>query len=604
MLMRRCIFIIVSLNFFNAQAEQGHVSANGSIEYNVSMPKPHTHYFEVEIQLKNYDEDFVDFKMPVWTPGSYLVREYAKNVEGFSAVSGSEKNALNVQKINKYTWRIEHHKSDDVLIKYRVYAFEGDIRMSYLDDDHAFIMANTLLMFVEDLRNTSSVLRIDIPEKWKKISSSLTRREGEAIAFYVPNYDILVDSPIEIGNHEIIEFKAAGVPHEVVMSGIGNYNKKQLQTDLKKIVEFSTAIFDENPNEKYTFIVHNSENRGGGLEHLSSTVLGVNRWSYGETKSYKKFLALAAHEYFHLWLVKRLKPVDFEIINYDKETYTDLLWVMEGLTSYFEGKIMLRAGFYNEDEFINNLLSAMANNQNTPGAQVQSVAESSFDAWIKFYKRNENSPNSQVSYYSKGLILGALLDLEIIDGSDGKKSLDDVVKQLYHQFYKKTNSGIAVKDLKNSAEKASKKNLDSFFSDYVDGTKDLDNKKYLRSAGIGLIEMNDETNAKTIGAALKQESNGLFVSSLIKGGSAYENGLNVGDELISINGFRAYKHNINVLIDQVEIGDSVTFLISRKGKVSGIELDIRKDDEVRYSYEILKDRTRKQEKVYKTWLGK
>lgn len=602
--MKRYIVFIISLIFFNSQVEAQRDMTNGSIEYRVSMPNPHTHYFEVEIQLKNYDADFVDFKMPVWTPGSYMVREYAKNVEEFFAADGGERNALNVNKINKYTWRIEHHKSDNVYVKYKVYAFEGDIRMSYLDDDHAFIMANTLLMFVEDLRNTSSVLKINVPDQWKKISTSLTKLEGKSNAFYVPNYDILVDSPIEIGNHEIIEFTAAGVQHEIAMVGNGNYNKKQIQTDLKKIVESSTAIFGENPNDQYTFIIHNSENRGGGLEHLSSTVLGVSRWSYGDENSYKKFLALAAHEYFHLWMVKRLKPLELDFINYDQEIYTDLLWVMEGITSYFEEKIMLRAGFYNEDKFINNLLSAMSNNLNAPGARVQSVAEASFDAWIKFYRRNENSGNNQISYYSKGMILGALLDLQIIDGSKGGQSLDDVVSHLYHQFYKKKGTGIVVEDVKKAAEKASNRKLDRFFRDYVDGTKDLDNEKYLRFAGIGLIENSNATNAKSIGVNLGKKTTGTHVKSLIRGGSAYENGINVGDELISINGYRINDHNFNLLIDQFTIGEKVTFLINRKGMVQAIELEIRKDNKVNYSYEMLEDRTRQQEKVYKTWLGK
>lgn len=600
--MKRYIIFIVSFIFYNTQAEPQAKIAKGSVEYRVSMPNPHTHYFEVEILLKNYDADYVDFKMPVWTPGSYLVREYSKNVENFSAISG--KNALNVNKINKYTWRVEHHNAEDVLIKYRVYAFEGSIRMSYLDDDHAFIMANTLLMFVEDLRNASSVLKLNVPDKWKKISTSLSLLEGKPFAFYVPNYDILVDSPIEIGNHEIIEFTAAGVPHEIVMSGQGNYNKKQLQIDLKKIVESSTAIFGENPNERYTFIVHNSDNRGGGLEHLSSTVLGVARWSYGDAKSYQKFLALAAHEYFHLWMVKRLKPVELETINYDQETYTDLLWVMEGITSYFEEKVMLRAGFYDENKFINNLLFAMSTNQNTPGAQVQSVAEASFDAWIKFYRRNANSVNNQISYYDKGMILGALLDLEIVSGSKGEKSLDDVVSQLYHQFYKKKGTGIAVQDLKAALEKASGRNLDRFFRDYVDGTKDLDNEKYLQLAGLKLIEKNSASGAKTIGVKVNQEKNGLYLKSLIRGGSAYDNGLSVGDELISINGYRLNIQNMSLLIDQFEIGDTATILINRKGRIKSVELEIRRDENVSYSYKILKERTRHQEKVYKTWLGK
>ena len=602
--MKRYLFFVVFLIFFTTQVRSHETQSLGSIEYNVSMSNPNTHYFEVEIQLKNYDEDFVDFKIPVWTPGSYLIREYAKNVEGFLAFSMNNKKVLKFHKINKFTWRIEHKKEESVLIRYRVYAFEGSIRMSYLDDNHAFIMSNTLLMFVEDLRSTSSVLTINVPDQWKKISTSLTRLEGKPNVFYVPDYDILIDSPIEIGNHEIIEFMAAGVPHEVVMYGASNYKPEQIKRDLTKIVETATEIFEENPNEKYTFFVHHSDHGSGGLEHLNSTALGVSRWTYTNPKSYNYFLSLAAHEYFHLWMVKRLKPIEFDFINYDQETYTDLLWVMEGITSYFEEKIMLRSGFHDVIRFINNLLSAMSKIQNTPGAGVQSVAEASFDAWIKYYKRNENSDNNQISYYNKGMILGALLDLEIIDGSEGEKSLDDVINQLYYKFYKNKGKGIVAEDLKKVAEKASGRDLNDFFSDYVYGTKDLDNEKYLHSAGIGLIEINNSRNARSIGVKFKQENNGLYVTSLIKGGSAYDNGIYVGDELISINSYRIYTHNLNSLLDQFKIGEKVTFLINRKGIVKSIELDIRKDKMVSYTYEILDNRTRLQEKVYQTWIGR
>lgn len=277
---------------------------------------------------------------------------------------------------------------------------------------------------------------------------------------------------------------------------------------------------------------------------------------------------------------------------------------MEGITSYFEEKIMLRAGFYDKNRFILNLLSAMAKTKNTPGANEQSVAEASFDAWIKYYKRNENSNNNQVSYYNKGMILGALLDLEIIDGSEGEKSLDEVVSQLYYQFYKKKGKGITADDLKKAAEKASNRNLDGFFKDYIYGTKELDNEKYLHSAGLGLIEINNSTNTKSIGLNFNSEDKALLVTSLIKGGSAYDNGIYVGDELISINEYRIFPDNISTLIDLYKVGDIVTLLINRKGLIKSVEVDIRKDERVNYAYEMLDTRTKQQERVYKTWLGK
>ena len=602
--MKRILFFLGCILFFKLTLFAHNPQAKGSIEYRISMPMPQSHYFEVEIRLNNFHEDYVDFKLPVWTPGSYLIREYAKNVEGFSASVGNEGNPVSFQKINKNTWRIAHKKANYVNVTYRVYAFEESVRMSYLDENHAFIMSNTLLMYIEALRNTSTVLKLDIPEQWKKVSTTLSRLEGKEYAFYVPNYDILVDSPIEIGNFETIEFNAAGIPHEVVMYGAASFNRDQISRDLSKIIETATDVFGENPNEKYIFFVHHADKGAGGLEHLSSTVLGVNRWAYSNPTSYNNFLALAAHEYFHLWLVKRLKPIELDVIDYDEEVYTDLLWVMEGIASYFEEKIMLRAGFNNEDTFLKNLLYAMEKIQNAPGSEVQSVAEASFDAWIKYYRKNENSDNSQISYYTKGTILGALLDLSIIHSSGGKRTLDDILNQLYDQFYKKKGKGIVTEDLKMALEKAAGDDLSAFFNDYVYGTKDLAYAKFLSYAGINLVETNSSSNPKSVGIRWRNESGGLFVSSVLKNGSAYDNGIYVGDELIAINGYRISNSNLNMLIDQFNIGEKVSFLISRRGVIKNIELDIRKDTSVSYTYAITPDRSKSQEKVYESWMGK
>ncbi len=602
--MKSVLFFLVCFLFFKLTLSASIPQAKGSIEYRVSMLMPNSHYFEVEIRLNNFDEDFVDFKLPVWTPGSYLIREYPKNVEDFKASYGEDEKPVSIQKINKNTWRIAHKKADFVKVTYRVYAFEESIRMSYLDENHAFIMSGTLLMYVDALRNTSSVLKLDYPENWKNVSTPLNRLEGKDYAFYIPNYDILVDTPIEIGNFETIEFNAVGIPHEVVMYGASNYNPDQISRDLTKIIEKATAVFGENPNEKYTFFVHHSDRGYGGLEHINSTAMGVNRWTYSNPKSYNNFLSLAAHEYFHLWLVKRLKPIELDEINYNEETYTDLLWVMEGFSSYFEEKIMFLAGFYDEKTFLNDLLHAMENIQNAPGSETQSVSEASFDAWIKYYRRNENSDNSQISYYTKGMILGALLDLSIINATNGKITLDNILNQLYHQFYKKKGKGIVSEDLKIALEKESQSNFSGFFNDYVYGTKDLDNEKYLNYAGINLVDLNASENTKSIGIKYRKETGGLIVSYVLKNGSAYENGIYVGDELIAINGYRINENNINQMIDRINVGEKATFLINRKGVIKNVDLEIRKDNTVRYSYELLKNPSKNQTKVYKTWMGK
>ncbi len=573
------------------------------IEYVVSMPNPDTHYFDVKVHLKGYGKDQVDFKLPVWTPGSYLVREYAKNVESFTAVTGDQK-ALNFHKKNKNTWSVDKAKNEDVTVTYKVYAFEGTkVRMSYLDESHAFIMANTLLMYVDDLKDSSAILKINVPGQWKKVSTTLQPTGRASNEFEVPSYDILVDSPIEIGNHEIIQFSAAGIPHEVIMYGAENYDPDRIKEDLTKIVEKATAIFGSNPNDEYKFIVHHSEDGGGGLEHYNSTVLGVKRWAYGSADSYNSFLALAAHEYFHLWMVKRLKPKVLDQIDYDEEVYTDLLWVMEGFTSYYADQLMLRAGFYDEDAYLKKLTRAITLLENTPGAQVQSVADASFDTWIKYYRRNENSNNNQISYYNKGLILGALLDLEVIHGSKGKKSLDNVVDGLYQHFYVKQGKGIVAEDVKNAVEEASGASMDYFFENYVSGTTDIDYNRYFEYAGIHLKSMVSK-NSKSIGLNFSNQGNAAMVTSVVRGGSAYDNGIYAGDELISINGFRVKPSNFQAMINRIEIGEKAEILVSRKGIIKTVQVEIRENLRTGYSYELDKSKSKLQERVYKKWLDK
>jgi predicted metalloprotease with PDZ domain len=577
---------------------------SGSLEYYVSMSKPHTHYFDVEIRLKNYKKDAVELKIPVWTPGSYLIREYAKNVERFQVYDASDGRAIPFRKKNKNTWQFELKGLKEIVIKYSVYANAGSVRMSYIDDSHAFIMANTLLMYVEDLRDNSSILKLEIPEKWEHISTSLSKIEGQNGAYFIPNYDILVDSPIEIGNHDIVRFEAAGVPHEIAMHGRVEYNPEKLKRDITKIVETSTEIFGENPNEKYVFIVHNTSKRGGGLEHMSSTVLGVNRDYYSNDYSYNSFLSLVAHEYIHLWLVKRIKPVELERLDYDKEMYTDLLWVMEGFTSYLEEKVMLRAGFYDKNQFLNNMVNNMANQRNLAGAKIQSVADASFDAWIKFYRKDNNSSNTQVSYYSKGMLLGALMDLEIIRGSAGEHSLDDVMNTLYYKFYKKKGKGITAKDLKIEAEKIGKIDLDGFFKNYVYGTEELNNEQYLHYAGIGLIETNSDVNSRKIGVNAQNERGKLIISSIESGSSAFDGGLNIGDELIAINDYRLSEYNYKDIISKFKINEKVRILFARDGLIDERQIEIRHDNTVAYTYEILDNLTKQQKMVFDAWLNK
>ncbi|MCH7827007.1 MAG: peptidase M61, partial [Bacteroidetes bacterium] len=265
-----CTFFISSLTI---------AQSNLKIEYILSMSQPHTHYFEVEINVNGYDKNVIDFVMPVWAPGSYLIREFSKNVDFFQAYDDKNKPLL-FEKTNKYTWKVYLNKSKSVSVKYKVYAFELSVRTSFIDASHGYINGSSIFMYLKGMKDSPSTLKIIPFKDWKKVSTGLTPIEGNNQEYSVPNYDILADSPIEIGNQTVYQFTAAGIPHNIVMYGDGNYNIDSLKIQMAKIVETSTNIFGENPNKEYTFFVHNLGNRGGGLEHLNSTTLQFKRWSY------------------------------------------------------------------------------------------------------------------------------------------------------------------------------------------------------------------------------------------------------------------------------------------------------------------------------------
>lgn len=581
----------------------GKPKMRGSVSYEVNIEQPDTHYFDVTIHIDNLSTDHVLLKMPVWTPGSYLVREYARNVERFTAGNGKKNTKLASQKIDKNTWQISTRNVKSVVVQYQVFAFDEHIRMSYLDGNHAFIMANTLLMYVDGLQQSSSTLTLHVPKAWTSISTALSPLKEDPHILYVPNYDILVDSPIEIGTHDIIRFTAAGVPHEIAMVGVAKYDASRIARDVAKIVKAETSIVGENPNERYTFIIHNEERGSGGLEHLSSTALGVSRWAYSNESSYKSFLSLVAHEYFHLWLVKRIRPAVLEKYDYDQEQYTDLLWFMEGVTSYFAEKAMLRCGFNDEHKFITNLLKDGNIVRNTPGAQVQSVADASFDAWIKFYRKDANAINSQISYYTKGTLLGALLDLQIMQGTGGTASLDQVISKLYYDFYKKKGKGITADDVKSVCEQVGRVQLDDFFAKYVYGTEKIDMAGFFALAGLELKVQESPVAIKSLGIGLEQGKN-LVVKTVKKNSAAYKAGLSEKDEIVAINEYRVNPGNIGRILNTYKLGDEVEVLISRNGVIQRKKVPVMADQRTYFSFDAMKAPTKAQQKIYQKWVSR
>jgi predicted metalloprotease with PDZ domain len=577
------------------------MSAKPTLSYHIAIEQPQTHYIEVEMRIDNWNQNELNAKLPVWTPGSYLVREFARKIDSFNAYTADGK-ALESEKIRKNVWRVQTKKATNIVLKYRVYAFEFSVRTSFVDADHATLNAASVLMFVDGLQDQASTLQIKPHSNWKTISTSLNPlNANDPFTLHIPNYDILVDSPIEIGNHETHSFEAGGVPHQLALIGNGNYDTQTMIADIKKIVDEEVKIFGEHPCERYVIFNYSTENLYGGLEHLNSCALTFPRWEYA-TK-YGRWQGLMSHEYFHLWNVKRVRPKELGPFDYENENYTHLLWLSEGTTSYYDDLVLRRNGLLSENDYLNIVANNINELENKPGDKVQSVAESSWDAWIKYYRADEHFDNISMSYYMKGAVISHLLDLEILHNTKGKKDFDDVLRYLYEEYYKKQGRGITDAEMQAAVEKIAGKSLDEFFKKYIFGTERPDYKQYLGYVGLTLTDANADNKKVALGMNTKLDNGKVIVAKTLSNGVAYQYGLNVNDEIIAIDNYRVSSEALmETLLNRKKIGEEVTFLINRAGILKTITLTLARDPKVAFKLEKVAKPSALQAKLYQKWL--
>jgi predicted metalloprotease with PDZ domain len=573
------------------------------IEFLVQMSQPWTHYFQVTLTVNGLCSDEVDLVMPVWTPGSYLVREFARNVEGFSVTDKSGA-PLEWRKISKNRWRVRSKSASTLQAIYRVYAFERSVRTSFLDHGHATINGSSLFMFVEGHLNCAHRLRIEPFPAWSRISTGLSPAAGENGVYLAPDYDTLIDCPLEIGTQQILEFTVRDIPHRVAICGEGNCDPAILCADLQKVVEGAVEIMGDIPYPHYTFLINLASEGNGGLEHANSMLLQVDRWTFKPEESYKRFLELAAHEYFHVWNVKRIRPSTLRPFDYGQENYTRLLWVAEGFTDYYAGQILRRAGLLTPDEYLDALSKSIKDLQETPGRLQESVAEASFDAWIRFYRQDENSPNRSISYYLKGSLVGLVLDLEIRNRTEGK-SLDDVMRLLYAEYYQKRGRGFTEEEFRAACEAIAGGPLKEIFENYCYGTRELDFPLYLNYAGLRFKDPASEGNTSQksyLGISAKTIEGKVQVVGVTRGAPAFEQGLNVNDEIIAINGFRVNLELLTARIGEAPPGTKLEILVSRDGRVLTLPIILGPQEARDYRIERVTEPTPRQRQVCGSWL--
>ena len=510
------------------------------IRYHVRLPQRQAHRVSMSLDM-TAAEGGVELAMAVWTPGSYLVREYARHVLDLRA-HDADGNPLPVRKLRKNAWLVAG--SGPITVEYELYANEQSVRTNHVDDAHAFLAPAATFLFEPGVERAYEV-RVDAPAGWTAYTG-LPRR-GDA--YLASDLDVLLDSPFEIGPHRETSFQLRGVPHRVVVAGKGDFDVERLRDDLAVIAAETASIFDQMPFDDYTFIVGLTDGAGGGLEHLNSSVSFQSRWKLDE-KGWRSLLSLLAHEYFHAWNVKRFRPAALGPFDYESENYTTDLWVAEGITSYYDDLIPLRAGFYDK---LGTWMSERARDfrtlHDTPGARRTSLTESSWDAWIKLYRPDENSVNSTVSYYSKGALVALLLDLRIRRATGGERTLADALRLGWERY---TAKGVGYPDgaMLALTSKTADTDLADFFAAYVDGTEPLDANAELAFVGLQL-QVTPDKNGKSLpvdeqGFKLQArlgvettDAGGLCkLTRVLEDGPAYAAGLNVDDLLLAVDGVR------------------------------------------------------------------
>ncbi len=534
------------------------------LQYILEMKKPQTHFYNVTMSIEDFTEDSMFLTMPAWAPGSYEIYDFARFVRGLVAKSGDTE--LEIQKKDKSTWKVNTKGYNSISVSYEVYANELSVHTSHVDSTHGFLNGTSVFLYVEGYKDQSLELIIRPYGDWR-VSTGLEKLSDNR--YRAVNYDILVDSPIEIGNHRSLYFTVDGKEHEIVLYGHGNENEETIREDVKKIVEQYAKIFGHLPYKRYVFIYHlvSDEDQSGGLEHLNSTAIDIERFTFSPFEKYKHFLSVTSHEFFHLWNVKRIRPVELGPFNYKEENYTTMLWMAEGFTNFYGYHVLLRAGLIDQKEYFRYIAENMRYHDFLPGSRNTSASESSFDAWIKLYRPTPNNTNSYISYYLKGELLGLVMDLMIIEATKGAKSLDDFYRLLMDK-YNKDGKGYTEKDVMAALKDVSGRDFSDFFAAYVRKPGVLDFSRELKPIGFTLkkgyrkVDGVEPGEKAYLGIIVKTNGGRYVVDSVVEGSPAFEAGINPKDEIVALDSFRfgeVFLKDVKEEVKRLKLDNLTTF---------------------------------------------
>ena len=572
------------------------------IRYTIVPSEPAAHLFEVTVTVADPDPAGQRFMLPVWTPGSYMVREFARNIVTLRAFNDAGRK-VRVTKTDKHTWQAAPVKGA-LTLRYEVYAWDLSVRAAHLDDTTGFFNGTSVFLAVPGHEDAPCVVEIQKPagaqyRQWR-VATALpeargTKRYGFG-EYRAQNYDELIDHPVTLGEFALATFKAHGVPHDIVIAGrVVGLDMARLAADLKRICEAQIALFEPKskkaPVDRYVFMTQAVSDGYGGLEHRASTALICNRSDLPVTgrelmtEGYRTYLGLCSHEYFHTWNVKRIKPAAFAPYDLTRENYTSLLWLFEGFTSYYDDLILVRSGVITQDDYFGLVDKVVGGVQRGSGRLKQTVAESSFDAWVKYYRQDENAANAIVSYYTKGSLIALAFDLTIRAQTRNRKSLDDVMRLLWQRygrdFYRGKPVGVEEADVEALFAEATGANLAELFADGVRGTVDLPLAALLAPFGVSLKPETDATAKPSLGARVRGGAE-CTLAAVHEGSAAQKAGLSAGDVLVAIDGLRVTGANLDALLARYLPGAKVEIHAFRRDELRVAQLKLDAPEVARY----------------------
>lgn len=568
-----------------------------SVRYTLCPRAPEAHLFEVVLTVFKPAKNGQIFSLPAWIPGSYMIREFSRHIVEIRAESAGK--AVQLVQLTKNSWQAAPVKGVLVL-RYKVYAFDLSVRGAYLDAERGFYNGSSVFLAVDGYENEACAVEILPPEgkayaDWKVATSLPARGADKKTGFggyQAASYDELIDHPVELGAFERVSFKACGVPHEFVVSGRFRADLKRLARDTKKICEYQIKLFGEPaPFERYVFMLFVGKDIYGGLEHRASTALVANRDDLPQQgveeigDGYLKLLGLISHEYFHSWNVKRMKPAAFTPYDLNQEGYTRLLWAFEGITSYYDDLSLVRCGLIDEKRYLGLLAETISGVERGAGRLKQTLEQSSFEAWTKYYRQDENSPNSIVSYYTKGALAALALDLTIRRDSQGRQSLDDVMRALWRKWLD-DGKGLAEDEWEKQAQAVTGLDLKAFFDQALRGVEPLPLAQLLATQGVELrfepaanagdrggLALNGKPAPASLGVKAVAEAQGVRVINVYDGGAAQRAGLSGGDVIVAIDKLKAV--DLDKALARYQPGDKLKLHWFRRDELISAQVELQ-----------------------------